>query len=122
MGASEAVEKLNQANMAGEWATFLRNFSSSGIPDTTIVAKVGKVLEVDAIIQGAILSVVQNDSDGYSYPVTRVSVRYTMIGVKNGTVLWELTGEGLKRPYAYAASPIIDAVKLAHEKIIKAIP
>ena len=122
MGASEAVEKINQANLVDQWATFLRNFSSSGIPDTTTITKVGNALGVDAIIQGTILNVTQKDSDGYSYPVTRVSVRYTMIGVKDGRVLWELTGEGVKQPYAYTAAPIIDAVKLAHEKIISAIP
>lgn len=122
MGAGEAVTKLNEANLAGDWAVFLSNYSTSGIPDTKTVAKVGRALNVDAIIQGSIVHIFQQDSLGFSYPITRVSVRYTMIGVKEGKVLWELTGEGKDQPYGYAANPIIDAIRIAHDKILDALP
>ena len=122
VGSSEAVVKLNEANLANDWAVFLANYSTSGIPDTKTVDRVGSALNVDAIIQGSIVHIFQQDSMGWSYPITRVSVRYTMIGVKEGKVLWELTGEGKDQPYGYAASPIFDAIKIAVYKILDAIP
>ena len=122
IGAGEAVQKINNANLADDWAKHLMNFASSGIPNTKTVERVGELLEVDAVIQGTMLAVSQRDSNGYNYPITRVSLRYTMLSAKNVRILWELTGEGVKQPYAYTASPIIDAVRIAHEKIISSIP
>ena len=122
MGAGEAVDKINGANLSDEWATFLRNYNTSGIPNTQTVKRVGQVLGVDAIIQGSILSISQKDSNGFDYPCTRVNVRYGAISAKTGAMLWEISSEGTIQPYSYTAAPVIDAVKLAHEKILNSIP
>ena len=122
MGAGEAVDKINEANLSDEWANFLRNYNTSGIPNTQTVKRICQVLGVDAIIQGSILSVSQKDSNGYDYPCTRVNVRYGAISGKSGAMLWEISSEGVIQPYSYTAAPIIDAVKLAHEKILNSIP
>jgi len=122
MGAGEAIDKINAANLADEWSTFLRNYNTSGIPNTNIVKRIGAVLGVDAIIQGSVLSVSQKDSNGFDYPMTRVNVRYGAISAKTGTMLWEISSEGTIQPYSYTAAPIIDAVRLAHAKILSSIP
>jgi hypothetical protein len=122
MGAGEAIDKINAANMADEWATFLRNYNTSGIPNTNTVKRVGKALGVDAIVQGSILNVSQKDSNGYDYPMTRVTVRYGAINAKTGVLLWEISSEGTIQPYSYTAAPIIDAIRLAHAKILESIP
>lgn len=122
MGAGEAIDKINAANMADEWATFLRNYHTSGIPNTNTVKRVGKVLGVDAIIQGSVLNVTQKDSNGYDYPMTRVTVRYGAISAKSGALLWEISSEGTIQPYSYTAAPIIDAIRLANSKILDSIP
>jgi hypothetical protein len=122
MGAGEAIDKINAANLADEWAVFLRNYNSSGIPNTNTIKRIGAVLGVDAIIQGSVLSVSQKDSNGYDYPMTRVNVRYGAINARTGVMLWEISSEGTIQPYSYTAAPIIDAVRLAHGKIISSIP
>jgi len=122
MGAGEAIDKINAANLADDWATFLRNYNTSGIPNTNIIKRIGAVLGVDAIVQGSVLSVSQKDSNGYDYPMTRVNVRYGAINAKTGVMLWEISSEGTIQPYSYTAAPIIDAVRLAHGKIISSIP
>ena len=122
MGAGEAIDKINAANLADEWAVFLRNYNTSGIPNTNIVKRIGAVLGVDAIIQGSVLSVSQKDSNGFDYPMTRVNVRYGAINAKTGAMLWEISSEGSIQPYSYSAAPVIDAVRLAHGKILSSIP
>ena len=122
MGAGEAIDKINAANLADEWAVFLRNYNTSGIPNTNIVKRIGAVLGVDAIIQGSVLSVSQKDSNGFDYPMTRVNVRYGAINAKTGAMLWEISSEGAIQPYSYTAAPVIDAVRLAHGKILSSIP
>ena len=122
MGAGEAIDKINAANLADEWAVFLRNYNTSGIPNTHIVKRIGAVLGVDAIIQGSVLSVSQKDSNGFDYPMTRVNVRYGAINAKTGAMLWEISSEGSIQPYSYTAAPVIDAVRLAHGKILSSIP
>ncbi len=122
MGAGEAIEKINAANFADEWASFLRNYNTSGIPNTNVVKRVGAKLGVDAIIQGSVLAVSQKDSNGFDYPITRVNVRYGAISSITGTLLWEISSEGVIQPYAYTAAPTIDAIRLAHKKIVESIP
>ena len=122
MGAGEAIDKINAANLADEWAVLLRNYNTSGIPNTNIVKRIGAVLGVDAIIQGSVLSVSQKDSNGFDYPMTRVNVRYGAINAKTGAMLWEISSEGSIQPYSYTAAPVIDAVRLAHGKILSSIP
>ena len=122
MGAGEAIDKINAANLADEWAVCLRNYNTSGIPNTNIVKRIGAVLGVDAIIQGSVLSVSQKDSNGFDYPMTRVNVRYGAINAKTGAMLWEISSEGSIQPYSYTAAPVIDAVRLAHGKILSSIP
>jgi len=122
IGAGEAIDRINAANMADEWATFLRNYHTSGIPNTNTVKRVGKLLGVDAIIQGSVLNVSQRDSNGYDYPMTRVTVRYGAISAKSGALLWEISSEGTIQPYSYTAAPLIDAIRLANGKVIDSIP
>lgn len=122
MGAGEAIDKINADDLADEWATFLRNYNTSGIPNTNTVKRIGSTLGVDAIIQGSVLSVSQKDSNGYDYPMTRVNVRYGAISAKTGAMLWEISSEGTIQPYSYTAAPVIDAVRLAHDKILRSIP
>jgi hypothetical protein len=120
--AARSALSINAANLADEWAVFLRNYNTSGIPNTNIVKRIGAVLGVDAIIQGSVLSVSQKDSNGYDYPMTRVNVRYGAINAKTGALLWEISSEGAIQPYSYTAAPVIDAVRLAHGKILSSIP
>ena len=122
VGGQEAVAKINEAKLANTWANFLTGYATSGLPNTNYLRDIAAVLGVDGIIAGSVLNVVQKDSDGRSYPVTQVSIRYAMFAGRDGALLWELTGEGKYQPYGYTAVPVFEAAKLAHDKILKDMP
>lgn len=122
IGGQEAIAALNRQNQADLWANFLVGYSTSGLPNTRTLSTLAETLNVDAVVQGAMLRVIQEDSNGWNYPLTQVNIRYTMFGGKDWAVLWELTGEGKVQPYGYAAAPVFEAAKLAHDKILKQLP
>jgi hypothetical protein len=92
VGGQDAVNALNDKGLADAWAAFIANYATGGIPNTRIENQVAAALEVDSIIQGAIISVKQEDSNGFNYPITQVTVRYTMFGGRDGSTVWEVTG------------------------------
>jgi len=55
---------------------------------------------------------------------TRVTVRYTMLGVNDGKLLWEATSDGIATTGTTVekAPAIIEAVNLAVEKIVGSLP
>jgi hypothetical protein len=122
MAGEDAVARLNEAHKADIWSDFLRNYSVGGIPNTQVIKDVAGILNVDGIIQGTIIDIKQEDSNGFSYPMTRVVLRYTMFSALDGSILWEITGEGSIQPYAYKAAPIFEALRLANDKILESLP
>lgn len=122
VAGQDAIRIVNEKGLADRWSDFLIGYSTSGLPNTNTLYTLSTVLNVDAIIQGTILHVKQEDSDGWKYPITQVTVRYTMFGGKDGAVLWELTGEGKIQPYGYSAPPVFEAAKMAHDKILEQLP
>jgi|TergutMp193P3_1026864.scaffolds.fasta_scaffold56987_2 hypothetical protein len=123
IGAAEAVDVLNQHGLAEKWAKFQENYVRSGIPDAAILREVGTALGVDSILQGELINIVQSDADYYSYATTRVTVSYTMMSVASNTTTWSATSDGIAQSGTdMTAPPIIDAVRLAQNKILEALP
>lgn len=125
MSSNEAINKLNDSNLANTWAVFLDNYSSSGVPDKNVLTEVGDALGIDAIIQGEIVNVFQQDGAyGSNKGTTRVTVRFSMLSTKSGKLLWEASSDGIKgTPTTLeSAPPIIEAVDLAVDKILSNLP
>jgi len=125
MSSPEAIGILNANNLAGDWATFLDNYIASGVPDATRLSTIGKALDVDAIIQGEIVNLSQQDGRyGMNAGTTRVTVRFSMLGVKEGKLLWEASSDGLATTATNveAAPPVIQAVNAAVDKIALNLP
>jgi hypothetical protein len=122
-GAAEAIEILNEKGLAEQWTKFLENYVTSGIPNAAILRDVGAALEVDSILQGELINVVQSDGDGWSRAVTRVTVHYAMMDVAGNKTAWDATSDGIVNGNYYeSAAPIIEAVRLAQNKILEALP
>lgn len=84
VSSNEAINLLNKNDLSSEWAIFLDNYNSSGIPDSRLLNAVGEILEVDAILQGEIVNIFQEDGHyGGNKGTTRVSVRFSMMSTKN---------------------------------------
>jgi hypothetical protein len=122
IGAAEAVEILNANGLAEKWADFQRNYAASGIPDGAILREVGAALGVDMILQGEILNIFQQDAASYQYATTRVTVHYAMMEVATNKTAWDATSDGIKKGARMSAPPIIEAVRLAQNKILGVLP
>lgn len=125
VGPNEAVEALNNKGLADDWAEFLENYVKSGVPDSQMLREIGNALEVDAIVQGEVVNVYQEDGQyGGNKGTTRVTVRFTMLGTRDGSLLWEASSDGLRETGTTLgdAPPVIEAVNLAVDKIIQNMP
>lgn len=129
LSATEVTDKLNEKDMAEQYADFLRHYAVSGIPNVKILNKIGVALEVDAIVQGEIFGLVQRDGH---YPGvmarTSLTLRYSLISTSKGDVLWEATCSVSIQPSGLTAtvwSPpplIIEVIQLAQEKVLTDLP
>lgn len=127
MSSAEAIRVLNDYDLADDWAVFLDNYVTSGVPDSKILKDIGNALSIDAILQGEIVNIFQEDGQvGYSgnRGTTRVTVRFTMLDVNDGKLVWESSSDGIKKTATKleSAPPIIDAVNLAIDKILSNLP
>ncbi len=125
VGPSEAVTLLNDKGLADAWAVFLDNYVSSGIPDANVLADIGDALDVDAILQGEIVDIFRQDGHyGQNKAESRVTVRFTMLDVRRGKMLWEASSEGRKGTITTLekAPPIIEAITLAVDKVLATLP
>ncbi|OCL28483.1 hypothetical protein U472_00940 [Orenia metallireducens] len=125
VSAQKALEILNQQKLADDWADFLEDYSISGFPNGEILFRIGDALGVDAIIQGEIVNMYQVDGRwGNNSGETRVTVRYTMLGVDSGKTLWEASSDGIKTTATTLgkAPALIEAINLAQDKIIQNLP
>ncbi len=125
IGAAESIELLNEQGLADEWAIFLDNYVSSGVPNTNSLKEFGRVLNVDAILQGEVVNIFQKDGRyGGNKGTTRVTVRFSMLGTNRGKVIWEASSDGVAGTTTTleSAPPIIDAINLAVDKILQNLP
>ncbi len=125
MSSTEAVNILNEHGLADDWAVFLDNYVASGVPDANALRDIGAALGIDAIMQGEIVNVFQQDGTfGGNKGQTRVTVRFTMLDCRNGRMLWEASSDGVKTTATTLdkAPAIIDAVQLAMDKILDNLP
>lgn len=125
MGPTESVQALNDHDLAHDWATFVEDYVKSGVPDAEALGRIGKALNVDALVQGELLNVQQEDGEfGGNKGQTRVTVRFTMLGTRDGTLLWEASSDGIKKTATTLsdAPAIIEAVNLAVNKILDNLP
>lgn len=125
IGPAEAVDAINQANLAERYSDFLRNYAASGVPDARVLQEVGNALKVDAIFQGEVFDIRERDGEyGGNRGETQVTVRYALLSTKAGTVLWEATSRGVRGTASTLgkAPPQYEAIALAQEKIVSSLP
>ena len=125
LGPEESVRILNQKGLAHDWATFVEDYVKSGVPDATALKTFGDALGVDALVQGELVNIQQEDGQfGGNKGHTRVTVRFTMLSTRDGDLLWEASSDGIKTNATTigSAPPIIEAVDLAVDKILVNLP
>jgi hypothetical protein len=122
---AEVVRQLNDKGLAKDWADFLEDFTSSGVPNVGTLQRIGEAVEVDVIYQAEIVNVFQQDGQyGGNRGMTRVTVRATMLDTQQGTLVWEATSDGIRgtATTVESAPPIYECVELALQKILSTLP
>lgn len=122
---AEVVRLLNEKGLAEDWANFLEDYSSSGVPNVETLQRIGEAVRVDVIYQAEIVNVFQQDGQyGGNKGRTRVTVRATMLDTKRGTLVWEATSDGIRGTATTmeSAPPIYECIELALQKILSTLP
>ena len=116
----EAIQKINDENLADAWNNFIVGYSQSGVPNSTTLRAVAKVLNAEAIAVGSINRLREQDAGWYQYPYIEISLKYTIFD-KNGTILWEASSDTKKEGYA-SKPPMGEVLNEAINKIVEKMP
>lgn len=116
----DAVQKINDANLADAWNNFIVGYSQTGLPNTKTLRAITDVLGVDALAVGTISRVKEQDASFYVYPNVEISLKYTFFD-KNGNVLWEANADSKKEGYA-SEPPVGEVLSEALNQIVSRLP
>jgi hypothetical protein len=128
IGSAEATRLLNEKNLVDSYSKFLSDFEHSGIPNVNTLKQIGNELNADAILQGTLSDVTQNDgTNGFrgQSPLTSLTLRYTLLDTNNGNTLWEGTSNANKSKNGNSnkpAPPLYEVIDLALQKILTDLP
>jgi hypothetical protein len=124
LNSVESSDILNEMDLVEEYDKLLQVYGSTGIPNTKILQNIGEKLKIDAITQGFLTKVVQNDgSYGRVNAETTIKAKYVMFSTKTGAVLWEIIVDGSKIGSTIAkAPPVEDVMGILRKKISTSIP
>lgn len=93
---SKAQRLINESGLAREWANFIEDYYTSGIPDSVALKNISKALKVDAVFQGQLLNIRQNDGDGWTRKgQTRITVSFSIVETETAKIVWEATADGI---------------------------
>lgn len=123
--AITSVELLNKSRLVSSYDTLLRLYENTGMPNTQILAELGKSLHSDAIVQGFVREIFQRDGVyGGNRGETRITIKYVMFSVSNGDIIWEATCVGYKGTSTTLkpAPPVSDVIEIIKKKIVSAMP
>jgi hypothetical protein len=123
--AVSSTDLINKGSLVNSYDTLLRVYENTGLPNTMILNKIGEKLKIDAIIQGFVKDVFQQDGVyGRNGGETKITMKYVMFSTKTGDVLWEVTCQGYKRTATtFGKAPaVFEVIEIIQKKILTAIP
>lgn len=114
LGPVESVEKLNELNLVDDYDRYIVALAQSGIPNKAILKRIGEALGVDALMQGQILGLQQQDGTGWGGRPgsSSFALRYSIVSTKDGMLLWETVEEMRKRSGSsnFSAAPRLQEI------------
>jgi len=122
MAPSASLSAINDAGLAAQWADFVEDYYTSGIANKVVLQEIATALKVDAVLQGQLVNVWQQDGGGMQKATTRITVNFSIVEAATAKVVWEATADGIRAKGTKTAPPIADAIKLAVDKIVENLP
>jgi len=125
VGPSAAADSISARGLTDGYARFIVTYAESGMPDRQTLDSIGRALHVDALALGEVTQAVQQDGHlGQSIGRTIVSLRFEILDIRTGTLLWEVASRADKQnATAIGSAPsLMTALSMAEDKIISALP
>lgn len=129
---AEVIAQMSNNGLADEWARFLRDYETSGIPNGQILSKVGQTLKVDAVMQGEILGLEQRDAGSIIAlnPISgkiKLTLRFNLLSTTStlaSRLLWWSSCEAeLEQSSRFSSQPkLFEALNLAADKTLATMP
>jgi hypothetical protein len=123
VGPAEAQALLGAAYLGEMYAQLVREYRTSGRLNTGALHQVHAALNVDAILAGSIISVVQLDGAPHRPAFTHLTLTYALIGLRHGVLLWDTAATvNTERTVFDKAPDVEEGIPQAQEIIIANLP
>jgi hypothetical protein len=126
MNPIEAMQALGDAGLADAVGAFVANYLSTGFLEPDLLTEIGETLAVDAVVQGELVTVHQEDGGGWGghKGESRATIRFSMFACEFGELVWDVSSEGVRgNPSVWErAPPLIQPIILAMNKIVGSLP
>ena len=121
---SKALRAINKNKLADEWADYIEDYYTGGIPNQELLMMISKALNVDAVMQGQLINISQRDGSFGVKGMTRITITYSVVESRTAKPVWEVSSDGIKGTATAndIAPPLVEAVDLAINKIIDSLP
>ncbi len=124
----QAGEILRPSGLMDEWARLFNASDPESAPDGNLTRKIGRALNVDAIMQGGLVGAAQRHGRiGFltgAVGMSGVAIRYHLYAASDAQLLWSATAQGIATTASSlqpAPDPMV-AINLALTEIYKYIP
>jgi len=124
MSANKFSNLLNDSGLVDSYADFIEDYITSGIANREFLENL-RNNDIDAIMISELSNAYRADGSlGYNLGETRVTISFTIIDTKTNDVIWTAIADGKKGTASTLgdAPPLIEAINLAVEKIVGAVP
>ena len=124
IGPAQSQRLLEDAGLAGSYSRFARSSPTPGDIDMVGLKRISDALKTDAILQGDVWQI-DRPNDGFFHHtvVAELTLRYSLIGLGNGELLWENSATVRKERMKSEDAPRIeDAIPRAQSLVLKDFP
>jgi hypothetical protein len=123
VGPAEAQARLGAANLVEVYAHLVRDARTSGLRNQGALHQVHAALNVDAMLSGALTSVVQLDGAPHRPAFTTLTLTYALIGLRHGVLLWDTAATvNTERTVLDHAPEVEEGIPQAQALIIAHLP
>jgi len=124
---AEASRRINDAGIVSQWRMFIEDFSTAGLVNKRYLEAIAKALGTDAVMQGFIGRISQKDGmrPGDGIGITRVSVSYAIIDLRNAKIIWQsnATGRYQTGSFGFHVAPeVSETIDVALKKLTDNMP
>jgi hypothetical protein len=121
---SQSLMQLAQNDRIQSYNEIAELYYNTGAVDDKKVRDVCAALHADALLQGALYGVNQQDASLVDWATTKVTLGYSLISCKHGQSLWSASSDAShKGLWSWSrAVPVYEVLMIAQEAIYPSIP